>query len=264
MDNERSAKNENAQEDVERKVDEVTREEMEDEETKKRKEKERKWEMASVPRMREIVPGLVLGNVRSSWNRELLQKNNISAIVSLSDGPWATWRSHTRKAGILEDCHKWVQCVDSSTQDLLVYMSDICDFIDQKASLALHASSTFPSENEPVQPNTILPKGILIHCDLGISRSPTVIIAYLMRKYSAKLEDVRVFVQTKQKIKPSENLTRQLQVWEETEYQIWENAEKTIPKAPYQAFLDDRATLLKAKGLTGNEPLAPLDLRNMT
>lgn len=81
-----------------------------------------------------------------------------------------------------------------------------------------------------------------------------------MRKYAMKQEEVQAFVQTKQRVKPSANLTRQLQVWEQVRYQVWEDEERTVPKAPYQAFLDDRVVLLKKKGLTGNEPLAPLSL----
>ena len=242
--------------------------------TKKREEaqaeRNRRWEMAYAPRIREIIPGLCLGNVKASHRQTMLEESRINAIVSLTDARWVWWNSTTRKAGIPEHRHKWVQCVDSSTQDLLVYMSDICDFIDQMASPVLRESTTFLVESErerdsePVLSDTPRdpdrPEAIMIHCDLGISRSPTVIIAYLMRKYDMKREDVQAFVHTKQKVKPSANLTRQLQVWEQVGYQVWEDEERTVPKAPYQAFLDDRAALLKKKGLTGNEPLAPLNL----
>jgi dual specificity phosphatase 12 len=121
------------------------------------------------------------------------------------------------------------------------------------ASPALQSSSTLPVGHEPG--NAIPSEAVLVHCELGISRSPTVIIAYLMRRYGAKLEDILAFVQKKQKVRPSPNFTRQLQIWEQVGYQIWENEESTIPKAPYQAFLDDRSALLKEKELTGNESL---------
>lgn len=81
-----------------------------------------------------------------------------------------------------------------------------------------------------------------------------------MRKLRIQRVDVLNFVQSKQKVKPSPNLTRQLQVWEEVGYQVWENEDRTVPKAPYKAFLEDRAALLDKKGLTGNEPLAPQNL----
>ncbi|KXG54350.1 Protein-tyrosine/Dual-specificity phosphatase [Penicillium griseofulvum] len=106
-------------------------------------------------------------------------------------------------------------------------------------------------------------EAILIHCDLGVSRSPTIIIAYLMRKLRIQQLDALNFVKSKQpklRVKPSPNFTRQVQVWEEVGYQIWEDEDRAIPKAPYKAFLEDRAALLENLGLTGNEPLAPLSL----
>ena len=139
-------------------------------------------------------------------------------------------------------------------------------FIERMASSALRESDTLPVDHglEPVLSDTSrhagLSEAIMIHCDLGISRSPAVIIAYLTRKYGMKREDVQAFVQTKQRVKPSANLIRQLQVWEQMGYQVWEDEERTVPKAPYQEFLDYREALLRKKGLTGNEPFAPLSL----
>ncbi|RAL04148.1 uncharacterized protein BO80DRAFT_348032 [Aspergillus ibericus CBS 121593] len=219
--------------------------------------------MAFTARMREIVPGLFLGNVKASYDREMLQENCINAIVSLTDARWVWWNSATREAGIPEDRHKWVQCADSSTQDLLAHMSDICDFIDQMASPALQSSSTLPVKHEHElsgNPRDAHPGAVFIHCDLGISRSPTIIIAYLMRKYRAKREEVFTYIQFKQKVKPNANFIRQLEVWEQVEYQVWDDEQRTVPKALYQAFLDNRAGILKSKGLTGNEPLAPQNL----
>ena len=217
-------------------------------------DRSKKWEVASKARMRQIVPGLFLGNVEASHNRDMLRENGINSIVSLTSARWVWWSSSTREAGVPEHRHKWIQCADSSTQDLLVYMSDICDFIDQMASPALFSSSSLPvderstlNDESPDSP----PDAILVHCDLGISRSPMVIVAYLMRKYGIKREDAVEFVQSKQKVKPSANFIRQLQVWEEVGYEVWENAEKSVAKAPYQAFLDDRAALLKKKGSLG-------------
>ncbi|KAJ6003900.1 dual specificity phosphatase Yvh1 [Penicillium herquei] len=227
------------------------------------KDRNKKWEMAFAARVRQIVPGLVLGNVEASYNRELLQENRINAIVSLTDARWVWWNTTTREAGVPAHRHKWIQCADSSTQDLLAHMSGICDFIDQMASPALSSLSSLPVEHKHdtnYGPGGAPPEAILIHCDLGISRSPTVIIAYLMRKLCMQHADVLKFVQSKQRIKPSPNLTRQLQVWEEVGYEVWEDEDKTVPKAPYKAYMEDRATLLENRGLTGNEPLAPQNL----
>jgi hypothetical protein len=105
---------------------------------------------------------------------------------------------------------------------------------------------------------------MLIHCDLGLSRLPTIIIAYLIRTPQMQHMEVISLLSSKQKIKPRPNFMCQLQVWEDMVYQIWENEDRTIPKAPYRAFLEDRASLLKKKGLTGNEPLAPQNIWLLT
>ena len=43
-------------------------------------------------------------------------------------------------------------------------------------------------------------------------------------------------------------MTRQLEIWEEVGYQVWEDEDKTVPKAPYKAKMDDRVSrsLMKA------------------
>lgn len=51
-------------------------------------ERQKRWQMAYTARMRQIVPGLYLGNVEASHKREMLQENHINAIVSLTDARW--------------------------------------------------------------------------------------------------------------------------------------------------------------------------------
>jgi dual specificity phosphatase 12 len=107
------------------------------------KNRNKKWEMAFMARMRQNVPGLFLGNAQAPYKRDMLQANHINAIVSPTDTRWVWWDTITREAGIPEHRHKWVQCADSSTQDLLAHMSDICDFIDQMAPGLFHRYSPY-------------------------------------------------------------------------------------------------------------------------
>lgn len=57
----------------------------EGEDSEKDRDRQKKWEMAFKARMRQIVPGLLLGNVEASHKREMLQENHANAIVSLTD-----------------------------------------------------------------------------------------------------------------------------------------------------------------------------------
>ncbi|KAF9892245.1 hypothetical protein FE257_002022 [Aspergillus nanangensis] len=149
-------------------------------------DRQKKWEMVFAPRMRQIVPDLFLGNVKASFQGDMLRDNGINSMLSLTDGRW----------------------------DLLTQLENICDFIDQVASptlLSSYSLSTHPdngSYGEMLNGSTDISNAIIIHCDLGISRSPTFIIAYLMRKYGMKRDEVTAFVQSKQKIKPNPNFAK--------------------------------------------------------
>jgi dual specificity phosphatase 12 len=100
--------------------------------------------------MKQVVPGLYLGNVEASYKLEMLQENHIDAMLSLTNARWVWWNTLTRQAGVLEHRHKWVQYADSSTQDLLAHMSDICDFIDQMASPKLSSLSSLSVQCEQI------------------------------------------------------------------------------------------------------------------
>jgi len=66
-----------------------------------------------------------------------------------------------------------------------------------------------------------------------------IVAAYPMRKICIQKVDVLYIVYSKQDIEPSPNLTRQLQVWD--------NEDRTVPQAPYRAFLENPAAFLGKK-----------------
>ena len=111
------------------------------------------------PSMSEIEPGLFLGNCWSSYDRTLLETNDIDAVVSLTNAPHGRW-CLTRQY-VPRDRHKWLLCEDSSTKEPFIDMGHICEFIDH----ILHSET---------------PGAVLVHCEYGVSRSPTIVIAYLM------------------------------------------------------------------------------------
>ncbi|KAJ5710185.1 hypothetical protein N7493_009777 [Penicillium malachiteum] len=90
---------------------------------------------------------------------------------------------------------------------------------------------------------------VLIHCVTGKSRSPTIVIALLMQKLRIPFTEIIKFVKSKQKVQPNRGFLRQLEAWDQVEYQIWEDEEKTVPKAAYKDFLEEQKALLKEREL---------------
>ncbi|KAJ4008264.1 hypothetical protein NW752_010144 [Fusarium irregulare] len=219
------------------------------------------------PSISQVAPNLYVGNVASSMNRNVLRQHNITAVVSLLDGPYQKWDKTKNREIVPQDCHMFVPCLDNSTMDILCLLDNICNFIDLQlgrrhlGSLPssacgeeseLESLSTIPSSDSTREPN------VLIHCRMGMSRSAAVAVAYLMRQKQESLDVILPQVKTKRHVRPRENFIDQLDIWQAVDYQPWEDNEKKRPKPPYQKYLDKRAVKLAAKGLTGNEPIVPV------
>lgn len=221
----------------------------------------------------QIAPHLFVGNVKSSLKRQVLRENNITAVVSLLDGGYNKWSHPEYRAIIPEDCHLYVPCLDSSTMDILALLEEICDFIEiqlssnsiaQSVASTPHSVVSTPAEewdesSLQLGVETSREANVLIHCQLGMSRSATVAIAYLMRKRHEGLDSVYPEVRQRRKVKPRDNFIDQLRVWEAVGYEVREDAAKTTPKEQYRGYLARRAVRLRAKGLTGNEPIGILN-----
>ncbi|CAG8769285.1 16571_t:CDS:2, partial [Cetraspora pellucida] len=58
-------------------------------------------------------------------------------------------------------------------------------------------------------------KSVLVHCEMGISRSPTVVIAYIMRSQKKSLKDALAFVKEKRSVtRPNTGFYEQLKKFE--------------------------------------------------
>uniref|UniRef100_A0A8C9Y9C0 Dual specificity protein phosphatase 22-B n=1 Tax=Sander lucioperca TaxID=283035 RepID=A0A8C9Y9C0_SANLU len=155
----------------------------------------------------EILPDLYLGNIKVTSvskyqrllqyarDRELLAQHNITHILSI----------HDTAAPILEDMtYLCISAADHSKQNLIQYFRDSIMFIHE---------------------SRLKGEGCLVHCVAGVSRSVTLVVAYIMtvtgRGWVESLAAVRA---ARPCAGPNLGFLRQLEEFENTElteYQAW-------------------------------------------
>lgn len=144
----------------------------------------------------EIIPNLFLGNLSHGeyFLNEMINKKNTVTVLKCTtlsaDLPMA---AEVEKQTI-ENNFKVLKIEDTLSERISNHFNDAFDFI--KTSL-----------NKD--------KKVLVYCGAGVSRAPTIVIAYLMKKYHLKYEEA--FNHTKRKracIDPNKNFIVQLKEYE--------------------------------------------------
>jgi len=135
-------------------------------------------------RATEVTANVFLGNAMDATDHDFLTKNNIRYILNL------TCQCPNYFAGNPLFHYKQIKIEDSCRENIKEIIADAIDFID----LAKADQSC-----------------VLIHCQGGVSRSPTVTIAYLMHLNKLSLKDAYQFVKEKRPcIAPNLNFMGQL------------------------------------------------------
>uniref|UniRef100_A0A3B5KXU5 protein-tyrosine-phosphatase n=1 Tax=Xiphophorus couchianus TaxID=32473 RepID=A0A3B5KXU5_9TELE len=134
-----------------------------------------------------ILPFLYLGNEHDAQDLHLLQRMNIGYILNVT----THLPLYHYDTGLFN--YKRLPATDSNKQNLRQYFEEAFEFIAHQAGM-----------------------GLLIHCQAGVSRSATIVIAYLMKHSWMTMTDAYKFVKSKRPIiSPNLNFMGQLLEFEE-------------------------------------------------
>ncbi|XP_038593243.1 dual specificity protein phosphatase family protein [Micropterus salmoides] len=131
----------------------------------------------------EVWPNLYIGNVAVAQNRKTLQKLGITHVLNVA---------HSKQGSIGDQSFYGNTCIyfgipaeDSERFDLSLYFKPAADFIHN----ALKSKDA----------------KVLVHCIMGMSRSATLVLAYLMLRQRLPLRDALRRVIQKRAIYPNQN-----------------------------------------------------------
>ncbi|MEQ2306811.1 hypothetical protein AMECASPLE_012047 [Ameca splendens] len=130
-----------------------------------------------------ILPFLFLGNERDAQDLDLLLRLNIGYVVNVTTHlPLYHTNSGLR--------YKRLPATDNSKQNLRQYFEEVFEFIEEAYQSG---------------------QGVLVHCQAGVSRSATVVIAYLMKHTLMTMTDAYKYVRSRRPVvSPNLNFMGQL------------------------------------------------------
>ena len=134
----------------------------------------------------EIIPHVYIGTVGSATNLKQLEKNKISHIICCA----ATVKS------FFPDKFKYLNLdiLDSDKADIKQHFAKSNEFID-----------------EAIKNNG----NVLVHCHAGMSRSSTILIAYLIKSQKMKYNEALILLKSKrEKVNPNSGFAEQLKEYE--------------------------------------------------
>lgn len=139
--------------------------------------------------MTEILPHIFVGNTSDAQNLERLAENHITHIINCTPDLPFFW----------ENKHQYlrINVLDLPSQNIRQHFDQAIEFIDK----ALCSKDN----------------NVLVHCSAGISRSPTLVLAYMIYKHHLTLDEAfEKMRQLRQIVDPNISFILQLREWEKT------------------------------------------------
>ena len=138
----------------------------------------------NITAMNKITEKIYLGDITAAQDVKTLKQNKITRVLSL--------------VGYISPKY---DMADNIEQKLF----DINDFANENIYRIFKDALTFIDQSTQC---------ILVHCAAGVSRSATIVIAYIMWKNKKKFEDALKFVQSKRMVFPNCGFQEQLKIFE--------------------------------------------------
>jgi predicted protein tyrosine phosphatase len=129
---------------------------------------------ASFEEVNCIIPGLYLSGASVARNSSKLIELNISRVVCC-----CTWTEFSENDQIPVQTYLRIDVEDMSREPIELFFDEACDFISE--SLENH-------------------EGVLVHCRSGVSRSSTIVLAFLIKNMGMRLFDAFFLVRSKRGI----------------------------------------------------------------
>ncbi|KAI2797588.1 Dual specificity protein phosphatase 22 [Blomia tropicalis] len=160
--------------------------------------------------MNQIVSGLFIGNYRDSKDLSQIKANSITHILSIHD---------SAKCGTIQDIKYFcIKAADSFDQNVIQFFPKCNDFIHKARSDG---------------------GNVLVHCLAGISRSVTIVVAYLMSitKFTHKqiIEAIR-FV--RKESEPNLGFVKQLRDFES--FGVKQERDRLASQFSFQSFPNEQ------------------------
>ncbi|KAH6908151.1 protein-tyrosine phosphatase-like protein [Coprinopsis sp. MPI-PUGE-AT-0042] len=186
---------------------------------------------STVPCLTDIVDGQIyLGNVAAAKDTVLLKELGITNVLSVC--------GEYRSTG--PNFHL-ISVEDSEYEDILIHLSDACDFIQKAVDRG---------------------EKILVHCVYGVSRSATVVTAYLMKTRGIDPQTALRYIKDRRpQIQPNYGFIKQLEAFEKCNYtsktshpayRRWKRL-NVQDVTNYLNRLDDVATIIPERLLLASE-----------